>query len=657
MPDVSLSLFGAPRADGPPGGEGIGSKPLALLTFLALEPGPHRREELAALLWGDAPEEAARASLRQALAQLRPLLGPDLQADRHQIGLCRPVPSDVERFLAAADRSAAEAAQFEVPRFLGGFSLRGAGAFDEWAARTRRRLLQRYEAALREVAQDAVARCRWREALGIAERWLETDPLSEEATGAAMQALHCLGDRGAALARYQELRARLAEEASATPLPWLADLARRIERSAPTAAPEDLAAAPCFEGDLVGREAAWADLAAAWAGALRGAGGAAIIEGEAGVGKTRLAEEFGRWVAARGGTWLRGQCWQAGGAGPFGPMATALRGVLEAPGLAGAPPEALSELSRLVPEIRARFAGVPAPPPGGTPAGRQQLFEGIAQVLLAAAAEGPVLLTVDDAQWCDADSCALLQFLGPRLGAAPILLVTTVTEGEMGREAPAARLLPWLAARGAVRVTLEPFSRAEVWELVRQLGNIRAPQGARRFAERLHEVTAGNPFHVIELLKSLFSAGAIGLTPVSREWVVETHSDGPDLAAVTLPRAVREAIAHRVDRLPYELRDVLATVAMAQGPVSLEVLTLVHGMSRLRAAALGDALIERHLLRAEEGAYVPAHPTIASVVRGMLSPARAEELRRVLLAARAGGAEAPEPAALRGTDLDLRVVR
>lgn len=653
MPELALTLFGAPTVAGPDRGGEIGSKPLALLTFLALEPGPHRREELAALLWSGAPDDAARASLRQALAQLRPLLGPALAADRRQVELTRPVPSDAADFLAAADRSAQEAAAFDVPRFLGGFSVRGAEGFDDWAAATRRRLLQRYEAALRVVAQEAVARSRWREALGIAERWLETDPLSEEATGAAMQALHCLGDRGAALARFQDLKSRLAEEASATPLPWLADLARRIERSAPAPEPEALEPEPCFEGDLVGREEAWTVLSEAWAGALRGLGGSVVVAGEAGAGKTRLAEELGRWVAARGGTWLRGHCWQAGGAGPFGPLAAALRGVLEAPGLAGAPPEALAELSRLVPEVRSRLPGVPAPPAATSPAGRQQLFEGVAQVLLAVAAEGPVLLTLDDAQWCDADSCALLQFLGPRLGAAPLLLVVTVTEGELAREAPGARLLPWLASRGARRVELAPLSPAEVWELVRQLGNIRAPQGARRFAARLHQITAGNPFHVVELIKTLFSEGVLGITPVSREWVVGEGASGT-LSRLELPRSVREAIAHRVDRLPYELRDLLATVAMASGPVSLEVLTRVHGMSRLRAAALGDALIERHLLQAEAGAYAPAHATIAGVVRGMLSPARAAELRRVLEQAEAADDAGAGGATLATGDFDLR---
>ncbi|HJS48003.1 MAG TPA: hypothetical protein VJ773_08475, partial [Gemmatimonadales bacterium] len=68
MPELALTLFGAPTVAGPVGGGEIGSKPLALLTFLALEPGPHRREELAALLWSGAPDDAARASLRQALA-------------------------------------------------------------------------------------------------------------------------------------------------------------------------------------------------------------------------------------------------------------------------------------------------------------------------------------------------------------------------------------------------------------------------------------------------------------------------------------------------------------------------------------------------------------------------------------------------------------
>ena len=631
MAEVVLSLFGAPRVAGTPDAAEVGSKSLALLAFLALEPGAHRRDELAALLWSDAPEDAARASLRQALAQIRRAVGDCLEAGRQEVGLAAPIRSDAADFLAAADRSPAEAARYEVPRFLSGFSLKGAEGWEEWADRTRRRLLQRHEAALRELTKGAVARSRWREALGLAERWLETDPFSEEATGTAMQALYCLGDRGAALARFQEFKARLAAEASAAPLPWLADLARRIERAAAIPTLEDDGAGrPSFEADLVGRAGQWVELTDAWANALRGRPETVFIQGEAGMGKTRLAEEFGRWVAARGGIWLRGQGYQASGTGAFGTMAAALRGVLDAPGLAGAPPEALSELSRLLPEVRTRFPGVPAPQ-AGEGAARQQLFEGVTQVLLAVGSEGPLLLMVDDLHWCDAESCALIQFLSQRLNGIPWMLLGTITEGEVAREASASRLLSWFAGRGgARRVTLGPLSVAELWEMVRQLGKIRDPRGGQRFAHRLREITEGNPFHVIELLKTLFDQGVIGLTPVSREWVVGSRQEGETMARLDLPQSVREAIAHRVDRLPYELRDVLVTVAVARRPVTLGVLTLVHGISRLRAAALGDALIERHLLRAEGGAYCPAQPAIAAVVRGGLSPVRNVEIHRAL---------------------------
>ena len=641
-PDVALTLFGAPKASGPPGAAEVGSKSLALLTFLALESGAHRRDELAALLWGDAPDDAARASLRQALAQLRRALGDSLVADRQQVSLAQPVRSDAADFLEAADRSSAEAARYDVPRFLSGFSLKGAEGFEEWADRLRRRLLQRYEEALRQLAHDAVARSRWRDALGLAERWLETDPLSEEATGTAMQALYCLGDRGAALARFQALKARLAVEASATPLPWLADLARRIERASPLPAPGEAdAASPAFEGDLVGRAGQWVELTDAWANAIKGRPETVLLHGEPGMGKTRMAEEFGRWFAARGGVCLLGRGFQASGTGAFGVMAAALRGVLDASGLPGASPEALSELSRLVPELRTRFPGVPAPTVSEG-AARQQFFEGIAQVILAVASENPVLLLVDDLHWCDAESCALIQFLTQRLAGVPWMLVATVTDGEVAREASASRLLSWFSGRGgARRVALGPLSVAELWELVRQLGRIRDPRGGQRFAHRLHEITEGNPFHAIELLKTLFGEGVITLTPISREWVVGARAD-VGMARLDLPGSVREAIAHRVDRLPYELRDVLVTVAMARRPVPLGVLTLVHGMSRLRAAALGDALIERHLLRAEGDAYCPAHPTIGAVIRGGLSPVRSVEIHRALaFALEASSAEAP----------------
>jgi DNA-binding SARP family transcriptional activator len=147
VPAYSLQLFGTPALvtpEGRPVAPSLGAKPMALLAFLVLEPRPHRREAVAALLWGESPELEARGSLRQALKQLRDALGETLVADRATITLAAPIPCDVTEFRSLAAPQPAEAARFEVPRFSEGLSLRRAPLFDEWLAGVRSGLLRQY---------------------------------------------------------------------------------------------------------------------------------------------------------------------------------------------------------------------------------------------------------------------------------------------------------------------------------------------------------------------------------------------------------------------------------------------------------------------------------------------------------------------------------
>ena len=655
MTGLELRLLGSPTASVPTQAPApLGIKTLGLLAYLALEPGPHPRETLATLLWSDSGDDDARASLRQALRQLRHAFGDAITADRQFVRLTSPIDCDVLHFLDAARRDARTAAAFDVGRFLRGAVFRQAPAFNEWAAATRDRLLRLSMDALRDAARNAVGRSRWQEALEHAERWLAADPLSEEAVGVIVEAEYCVRGRAAALRRYTAFRARLHEEAGTEPGAELAALGARIERSpetAPAVGGADDAQEFSFRSDLIGREAHWATLTDAWQSpALHGAR-AVLIEGEAGTGKTRLADEFTRWVRAHGGTVLRGDGYEPSGGPAFGTMATALRGALAAPGLGGTDPDWLAEAARLVPDLRQRFPGLPQPAAAHPGMERWRLFEGIAQLLIALGSEQRVLLFLDDLQWCDSESCALIQFLVRRLDELPVLLIATLTSGEIEPGSAPERLAQSLAVRpGSRRLALAPLSEDEVWQLIRQMGNIRAPAGGRRFARRLHAVSDGNPFQVIEIAKMLFAEGLLGATPVSREWVLPAQRASGGFAQVEVPRTVRDAIAMRVTRLPDELRQILTSIAVAARPVEADILAHVHGTSRLRLAALGEALIDRHLVTEQDGGYRMAHPLLGQAVRSGLSAARRRELHRALSLALEASA-VPSAVAARAGDI------
>jgi DNA-binding SARP family transcriptional activator len=635
MSSLSLTLCGSVAVTG----EGVsasalGAKSVALLAYLALEPGAHSREELTALFWGEYPEEKAKASLRQALTHLREAVPDSIRVDRTSVALTGGVECDVLSFQRLAKESPRAAADFAISDFLAGFRLRRSPAFDEWADATRASLVRRYGEVLTTVTREALATRQWRDAARHAERWVAVAPLSASANAARVEAHFMAGDRDLALDAFADYRTRLLAETGQQPEREVVELVERIRAAsmAPAqrhATEEWYAAAPSFEGSLIGREREWDALTRAWRKTAEGRSWVAVVEGDAGVGKSRLAGDFLRWVNAAGATVLHGRAYDARGGAPFGAIIDALRSAVDAPGLAGTDPQWLAEVARVVPELRGRFPAL-ADVGSATTADGWRLFEGIAQLLGALAEEAPVAVLVDDLQWCDSDGCALLHSLIRRLDAAPVFWCLTFSPGAVERDTPAARLVRALRTfPHALSLALRPLSEEEVWQLLRGLGRVTAPTGARRLAARIHEVTTGFPFYIVELLKTLFARRWLTVHPQTGEWIVRAQDAG-ETPVLTLAPTVHEAIAERIECLPDEFSAVLKSIAVSTRGCRADVLSHVHGISRLRAAAAGDALVERHLAVEEDGVYRCAHPVIARVVSDALGTSRRREVHRGL---------------------------
>jgi len=634
-----------------PGNATLGGKELVLLAYLRLEPGPHSREKLTALLWGEYPEEKARASFRQALKHLRDAVGDAVEVGRSTVCLSRDaIACDAAEFLVRAERIVANresamkesdlkaALAIDVPRFLSSLTLRKSPAFDEWASGMRARLLRRYLQVLATAVRDSLARHAWDDSARLAERWTALAPFDDEPVASLMEAQFLGGNPADALATYTDHATRLAVEVHRAPGQSLIELAARIRREARVspqtngARPADeRRQTPSFTGRLIARSSEWDALTESWEQVVHnGATRVVLIEGEHGSGKTRLAGDFLRWVATRGGIVLRAAGHDARSGAPFGAVIEALRSGLGAPGVAGADPESLAQVARVLPELRRRFPGLPDANVSGLSIDSSRLFEAMAEVVMAIADESPMTIFVDDLQWCDPDSCSLIRFLIRRTSEVPVLWCITFTAGEVARDAPPARLHRALRiTSGITAVPLRPLTELDVWDLIRDLGRIDSPTAGRRLAARLHAVTAGNPFYVIELLKTLFARRLLAIDSATGAWVVGL-ADGKEPTAPLVAETVQDAIGERVEGLPDELQVILATIAVARHGCGPEVLSHAHGISRLRASILGDALVERHLVVEENGRYCCAHPILAHVVRSGMSSSRRRETHRAL---------------------------
>jgi DNA-binding SARP family transcriptional activator len=237
VPGLRIAVLGKPRVtrdDGSPVELGS-AKATALLLYLATTGERHSRPALAGLLWGDLPEEGARANLRLALTKLRRVAEDNLQVTR---GYVAADPSsywldrrELEAALAGGDGDL-ERVRAAVGLYRGDFLddlvVRGAPEFEEWAEREREHLRRLAVTGLTRLADDAAARSDPAAGVELARRMLSLDPLSEEAHRLLMRFLAQKDDRAAALAQFETCRHVLAEELGVEPSPETVRLTERI---------------------------------------------------------------------------------------------------------------------------------------------------------------------------------------------------------------------------------------------------------------------------------------------------------------------------------------------------------------------------------------------------------------------------------------------
>ena len=237
LPGLRIAVLGKPRVtrddDSP---VELGSaKATALLLYLATTGERHSRSALAGLLWGDLPEEGARANLRLALTKLRRVADDNLQVTRGYVAVD---PSsywldrrELEAALAGGDGDL-ERVRAAVGLYRGDFLddlvVRGAPEFEDWAEREREHLRRLAVTGLARLADDAAARSDPAAGVELARRMLSLDPLSEEAHRLLMRFLAQKDDRAAALAQFETCRHVLAEELGVEPSPETVRLTERI---------------------------------------------------------------------------------------------------------------------------------------------------------------------------------------------------------------------------------------------------------------------------------------------------------------------------------------------------------------------------------------------------------------------------------------------
>jgi DNA-binding SARP family transcriptional activator len=664
MAQVALYMFGPPRIELDHEPATIDTrKALALFVYLAVTRRPHTRDAIAGLLWPDYDQAHARATLRRTLSPLHRLLGEGyLSIEREMLALRADAAlwTDVDEFEALLARCQThghdesvvcaeclpllnQAADLYADSFLAGFALRDSPAFDDWQWAQGERLRRSLSSALERLALGYSASGAFDEALLAARRWLSLDRLHEPAHRLLMSIYAWAGQRSAALQQYRSCVQVLDEELGVAPLeattdlyealrakqlPTLPELANSYKPTATVVAPITATApkpspSPLPErsqAPFVGRDAELNSLLDAWHQHAE-AGSVMIVAGEAGIGKTRLAQEFLHLARAEGAGTLVARCFEGESHLAYGPLAMALRGALPQGG-AGWPTRLetpwTAEIARLLPELPVAHGNGEYLHPIEGPGAQTRFYEALRRALIAACASASRgIFVLDDAQWADGATLTFLAYLARRITDQPLSMLLLYRTGETGEQPELEHLLG--VARKTAHVIVEPgrLLPQDVHALV--TAQLPHEQTSSDVATRLYQETEGLPFFLVEYLAAITSGL---LAAESHPW--------------SLPGGVRELLRSHLSAASETGWQVMSAAAVLGRSAPYELLREVSGRSDDETVAALEDLTGRGLLReatAENAkATIPvydfSHEKLRALVYDEISLARRRLLHR-----------------------------
>ncbi|MEZ4865872.1 MAG: BTAD domain-containing putative transcriptional regulator [Caldilineaceae bacterium] len=599
------------------------------LAYLLLHhTAPQSRQSLAYLFWPESSESQARTNLRNILHLLRNHLP---QADSYLLGDSRVIqwapdaPATVDVLEFAAQLQAAEQASDTHARQQ---ALEAALAlyrgdllpdcYDDWLLPLRDEWRHRYLSALQQLIGLLQQQRNYAGAITQAQSLLQLDPLQESVYATLMELYAAQGDRAAALRIYHLCQTTLIRELGVEPSPTTqATYERLLNLDKVAAGPEVMRpTAP-----LVGRSTAWQALQAAWQCTAHKPATLVIVEGEAGIGKTRLVEELAEWARRQGVATAVAPCYPAAARLAFAPLQSWLRSPSFKTPLTQLAPAWQQELGRLLPELAVSQPTYAAPPLSET-AQRRRLFEALNQVIIQHSA--PLLLILDDIQWCDEDSLEWLEYLLQSGAGRNLLLVATERSGEITADHPlTAFRLRLLRLDQLQTIPLHRLTLQETAELVTQL------RGQRPAATEMNHIfadTEGNPLFVVEMVRANDQRVRYQQASGKEQGQMSTGPLPAKLQSILEARLVRLSPAARA------LADVAAVVGRAftlglllQVAASDEE-TLVQGLDELWR----QQIIREHQLgvAASDDAYDFTHDKLREVVYATISPMRRRLLHR-----------------------------
>lgn len=387
---------------------------------------------------------------------------------------------------------------------------------------------------------------------------------------------------------------------------------------------------------FVGRQRELEALVHGFETARAGNGSLWLLVGEAGIGKTRVADELTIEARRRGATVLWARCWEGEGAPAFWPWVELIRAYVrdcEGPGLAADMGAGAASIAQVAPDVRRLLPDLPEPPDLGPADARFRFFDAVASFLRNAARRQPLVLVLDDLHWADTPSLLLLRFVARETRATPLLIIGTARDAELPADHPAARTLGQVAREGQ---QLELRGLSEL-DLARFIELLQGAKPAAQLVAAVHRRTDGNPFFAGELVRLLTAEGEAGMAA----------------GGAAIPISVRQTIHNRLIRLPPGCVRILQIAAVIGAEFDMAVIEGVAALQeepiadRARLLAGLDECVRARLVAPRPrlpGRYRFTHALVRETLCDELgSAARAQHHRRVGEVLERLHADDPEP--------------
>lgn len=573
------------------------------LALIVLRRKPQPRAKLAFELWPDSDESQARTNLRKLLHDLRQSLPESdkfVEIDNETVGWLATGLSEVDvlRFqdaIASGDLDLAS-------RLYAGDLL--PACYDDWVLRERDGLRQEAYKTLGRLVEESAKRGDHQGTLRYSQRIVDLEPTDEAAIQAQMNAYLALDDRAGALRTYHHYAETLERDLDLVPGEEICNLYSKLRgglSDLETILPDNLAIAS--ESPFIGRDFEWKQLLEAWKSAREGKAHLLLIGGEAGVGKSRLAQEFGRWVRAEGFPYASARAYEAAGRLPWGPVVDLLRSDALHSYVDSLDTVWRAELARLMPELL-DSGEAPGQITSSDAIQRHRMFDAVSRAIVAC--NRPCLLVIDDLQWCDTETIESIGYVVQSKSTAPVLIVGTFRSEEISVQHPLNGLIDALARDHAVtNVRLGRLDEATTAALASSMcgENSLDPE----LETRLWHETEGNPLFVIEALRAGISAD--------------------DRQAVLTP-TIRAVLRARLDRLSDGARHIAEVAAVIGRPFSAGLLATATGVDETGLVDEIDELWRRRIIREQGTRYDFSHDKIRTIALELISPARRRQFHR-----------------------------